>query len=516
MLFFEDVMIPFATTLAQAPPLLSGGEMGLRILAVLLLIAINGFFVTAEFSIVSVRRSRINQLVSDGDLEARTVQDLHRRLDRLLSTTQLGITLSSLALGWIGENTMAQTLITMAWRLPLPESMRSLFAHSIAMPAAFLLIAYLQIVLGELCPKSVALLYSEDLARVLGAPSLAIARIFTPLIWLLNQSTKWLLRTVGIRYTGQGWHNRVTPEELQLIISTSTESPGLEAEERELLTNVFEFADVTVREVMVPRTSIVALSREATFHDLLEEVAASGYSRYPIIGESLDDILGTVQFKELAKPLVQKQLQVDSPLAQLATGIAPWIRPAQFVPETMPVSELLQRMQQLGQAMVMVVDEYGGTAGLVTLRDLAAEIIGESQEPERIEEPDIQQIDEQTFWVRAQLDVEELNDLLSLEFPTSEQYQTIGGFLIYRLQKIPAVGEVFTFQSYEMKVIATDGPRLESIQIRRLDLADFVGLSDINPLEAEPELVMDQVGQDAISTARKEQEEPQSLLPPAS
>jgi CBS domain containing-hemolysin-like protein len=501
-------MISFAVTAVQAPPLLSGADVLLRILAVLLLITINAFFVTAEFSIVSVRRSRINQLVSDGDLEARTVQDLHRRLDRLLSTTQLGITLSSLALGWIGESTMAQLLITFAWRSPFPESARSVFAHSIAMPAAFLLIAYLQIVLGELCPKSVALLYSEELARLLGAPSLAIARIFTPLIWLLNQSTKLLLRTVGIRYTGQGWHNRVTPEELQLIISTSAESPGLEAEERELLTNVFEFADVTAREVMVPRTSIVALSRESTFRDLLEEVAASAYSRYPITGESLDDILGTVHFKDLAKPLVQGSVNLESALTELSTGIAPWIRPAQFVPETMPVSELLQRMQQLGQAMVMVVDEYGGTAGLITLQDLAAEIIGESQAPESLEEPDVQQMDEQTFLVRAQLDVEELNDLLELNLPTSEHYQTVGGFVIYRLQKIPLVGETLMFQTYELtyelKVVATDGPRLERIQIRQLDLA---GLGS-DPKEEDGMAIAATAGSTPTAS-------PRFLLPPA-
>ena len=253
----------------------------LRLLSVLLLIAINAFFVTAEFSIVSVRRSRISQLVEAGDLQAQTVQSLQRSIERLLSTTQLGITLSSLALGWIGESTMAVFVANVIATLPLPPAVIEAIAHSLSVPVAFLLIAYFQIVLGELCPKSVALLYSEKLARFFASPSLVIARVFNPFIWILNQSTHWLLRLVGIKYTGQGWYNRVTPEELQLIITTERESTGLEAEERELLNNVFEFGDVLAVEVMIPRTSITAIPRTAIFETLLKEVGNTGHSRYP-------------------------------------------------------------------------------------------------------------------------------------------------------------------------------------------------------------------------------------------
>ena len=455
--------MPLASTLPSPLPNLTGSEVLLRLAAVFGLIAINAFFVTAEFSIVSVRRSRIAQLVAVGDVQAKTVQDLQRGLDRLLSTTQLGITLSSLALGWIGENTMAVLLAAFFIELPLPLEVRRVLSHSLAIPLAFLLIAYLQIVLGELCPKSVAMLYSEQIARFLGAPSLAIARLFKPFIWILNQSTRLLLRLLGIQYTGQGWANRVTPEELQLIISTSTESPGLEADERELLTNVFEFAEGAAREVMVPRTSVVAIPRDATFQDLLQEVSASGHSRYPVMGESLDDIVGIIHFKELAEPLVQGLLTP-------ASSIQPWFRPAQFVSEDMLVSDLLQLMQRSGQAMVIVVDEFGGTAGLVTLQDLAAEIIGESHEPENLaEEPPIQILDEQTFLVQAQVDLEEVNDSLNLNLPLAEDYQTLGGFIIYQMQKIPAVGEQLLYNRYEMTVESAEGPRLERIQIRVLE-----------------------------------------------
>ena len=454
-------MLPFAPMLlATDVPTLTGSDVFQRLLSVFLLIAINAFFVTAEFSIVSVRQSRINQLASAGDVQAQTVQDLQRGIDRLLSTTQLGITLSSLALGWIGEGTLALILTVWMARLPFSQPVTQFLSHSVALPVAFLLIAYLQIVLGELCPKSVALLYSEQLARFLAPPSLAIARFFNPFIWILNQSTHLLLRLIGIQYSGQGWYHRVTPEELQLIISTSAESPDLQEEERELLSNVLGFADVSAKEVMVPRISIVSLSKEATFRDLLQEVATSKHSRYPVIGESLDDISGIIYFKELAIPLAEGVLTLDSP-------IQPWVRLAQFVPEYLPLNQLLQLMQRSRQAMVIVIDEFGGTAGLATLEDLVAQIIGETAEPEDTEEPTIQILDERTFLVQAQIGTEEVNELLNLELPLSEEYQTIGGFMIYQMQKIPVLGEQLRYHDWELTLISADGPRLHQIKIQR-------------------------------------------------
>lgn len=448
-------------------------EVAGRLLSVFLLIAINAFFVTAEFSIVSVRRSRINQLVGAGDIQAKTVQDLQRSIDRLLSTTQLGITLSSLALGWISETAMAGLMAYWLTHLPLPPALNQTISHSLALPLTFLVIAYLQIVLGELCPKSVALLYSEELARFLGAPSLAIARIFNPFIWILNQSTRLLLRLVGIQYTGQGWYNQVTPEELQLIITTSSESTGLEAEERQLLQNVFEFGEVITGEVMIPRTSIVAIPSDATLRTLLQEVAASGHSRYPVVGESLDDIRGLIHFKELAEPLSQNAQWLDQ-------SIEPWIRPACFVPEYTPLSELLALMQRSGQPMVLVVDEFGGTAGLVTIEDVVAEILGDSVEPDSTEEPTIRILDDQTFLVQAQVDLEEVNEVLHLDLPLTDEYQTLGGFVLFHLQRIPQPGEVMHYGGYEFMVTAAEGPRLDQIRIHRLEPPETTLEDDLN------------------------------------
>ncbi|MEH1789213.1 MAG: hemolysin family protein [Nostoc sp.] len=456
----EDVSFTRALAVSGFPNLI-WTDVALRLLSVLLLIAINAFFVTAEFSMVSVRRSRIHQLVKAGDIPAIAVEMLQRSIDRLLSTTQLGITLSSLALGWIGESTIV--VLVNAWlrSWPLPVSMTTFLAHSLSIPIAFFLIAYLQIVIGELCPKSLAMLYSEQLARFLGPSVKAIVRFFGPFIWILNQSTRFLLRIFGIQYTGQGWRPPVTPEELQLIISTEWGSTGLQRAERELLNNVFEFGDVMAQDVMIPRTSIITLPKDATFQTLLREMASTGYSRYPVIGESLDDVRGIVYFKDLAQPLAVGKLSLE-------TQIQPWMRPARFVPEHTPLSELLPMMQQEKPAMVMVVNEFGGTVGLVTIKDVIAEIIGDASEPENSDELLIQMLDEDKFLVQAQINLEDLNEVLHLNLPLTREYQTLGGFLLYELQKIPAIGEIFCYQNLEFTVVSIVGPRLHQIQLRRL------------------------------------------------
>jgi CBS domain containing-hemolysin-like protein len=437
-------------------------DVGLRLLTVLLLIAINAFFVTAEFSMVTVRRSRIHQLVKAGDIPAMAVEGLQRSIERLLSTTQLGITLSSLALGWIGESSIVILVKSWLKSWPLPMEMSNFIAHSLSIPIAFFLLAYLQIVLGELCPKSVAILYSEDLARFLGPSVKAIVRFFNPFIWILNQSTRFLLRLFGIEYTAQTWRSPVTPEELQIIISTEKESTGLQLAERQLLNNVFEFSDVKAFEVMTPRTGIVALSQDATFQRLLEEMLSTGHSCYPMIGESLDDIRGIVYFKDLAKPLAMGKLTPE-------TNIQPWMRYARFVPEQTPLSELLPMMQQEKPAIVIVVNEFGGTAGLVTLQDVIAEIIGNAGEPDEMDDLLVEMLENETFLVQAQVNLEDLNEVLHLNLPLTKEYQTLGGFVLYQLQKIPLPGETFCYENLEFTIVSTFGPRLHQIQVRRLD-----------------------------------------------
>ncbi|MBD2773407.1 CNNM domain-containing protein [Iningainema tapete] len=436
-------------------------DVGLRLLSVTLLITINAFFVTAEFSMVTVRRSRILQLVETGDSQAIAVQLLQRSIDRLLSTTQLGITLSSLALGWIGESTIVVLVNTWLLSSPLPSRISLFLAHSLSIPLTFFFLAYLQIVLGELCPKSVALLYSEQLARFLGPFVKAIVRFFNPFIWILNQSTRWLLRLFGIEYTARSWRPPVTSEELQLIISTERESTGLQAEERELLKNIFEFGDAKAQSVMVPRTSIVSLPKNATLQTFLKTMVANGHSCYPVIGESLDDIRGIIYFKDLAKPLAMEKISLE-------TQIQLWMRPARFVPEHTPLHELLPLMQQGEPSMMMVVNEFGSIVGLLTIQDIVDQIIGDTTEPEKTNKLLIQTLDEQTLLVQAQINLEDLNEFLHTSLPLKKDYQTLGGFLLYQWQKMPSLGETFRYQNLEFTIVSVMGPRLHQIQLRRL------------------------------------------------
>lgn len=441
---------------------MSWQEILLRLLAVFLLIAINAFFVITEFAIVSVRRSRINHLVLEGDLQAKTVQSLQRSLERLLSTTQLGITLSSLALGWIGESTMAALIKYCILLLPIPVLITQAIAHTLAIPIAFILIVYLQIVFGELCPKSVALLYSEQIARFLAPASIVISSVFNPFILILNQSTRFLLKLMGIEYTGQLWYNQLTSEELQLIINTK-ESSGLEAEERELLNNVFEFGEVTAKEVMTPHIHIKALPEDATCQNLWEEVAKTKHSRYPVFSESLDEIRGIVDFKDLVSNLPQTDFNLNISLKDLIP-----IKPVLFFAESTLLSELLSIMQRSQLKMVIIVDEYGATSGLITIQDLINEIIGAEVENNGEKETLIQFIDEQTYLVSAQINVEELNELLNINLPLINEYQTLAGFLLYQWQKIPHQGEVLHFDNLELTIMKAEDTRLHEIKITRL------------------------------------------------
>ena len=432
----------------------------LTLTGVFLLIAINAFFVTAEFSIVSVRRSRISQLVRDGDVQAQTVQSLQRGIDRLLSTTQLGITLSSLALGWVGEKTIAVSIIAIVQKLRLPLYISESIAHSLAVPLAFILLAYLQIVLGELCPKSVALMYPEKLARFFGPPSVAIARIFSPFIGILNLSTRLLLKLIGVEYSGAGWYEKVTSEELQLIIATERESIGLEAEQRQLLKNVFEFRDDTAEEVMIPRTDIKFLTLDTTFNELLQTVAEYGYSGYPVIGKSLDDIQGIIHYKKLSEPLSQKDIERDSTLES-------WLEPVGFISESTSLNDLLPSMQRSQQKMVVVLDEFGGTSGLITLHDLIAEIVGDAGVDRETGIEGVQKLDENTFLVSAQMNLEEVNEQLELTLPIADEYNTLGGFLLEQWQKIPHQGEKLQYEDLAFTVTIADSNRLYQILIHR-------------------------------------------------
>lgn len=424
------------------------------------LIAINAFFTAAEFSIVSVRRSRISQLAKNGDLQAQTVQSLQRGIDRLLSTTQLGITLSSLALGWIGEQTIAVLIARFISGLPLPESIVKYLSYSLAIPAAFFCLVYLQIVLGELVPKSIALLYPEKLARFFAPPSLVIARIFRPFLGIIDVSTRCLLKMCRIKPTEQGWYEQLTAKELQLIIATEKESIGLEKKQRELLNNILEFGELTATEIMIPRTQIKYLPQNATFAELLDKVATEKYFRYPIVGESLDEIKGVIHYKSLAVPLAEDKLSND-------TVITPWIEPVKCVPEVTPLKELLSLMQQEHQTIAIVIDEFGGTSGLITIQDLISKIIGDRDTSAFSETNFLRKLDYNTYLVSAQMNLEDVNEHLQINLPSTDDYHTLSGFLQNQWQKIPTEGEILNYNDLQFIVVATENNRLHQVKIKR-------------------------------------------------
>jgi CBS domain containing-hemolysin-like protein len=462
----------------------AGSDLLTRLLWVVLLLLVNAFFVAAEFAIVSVRRSRIAQLASEGNAKALRVQQEQEQLRQFLSTTQLCITISSLALGWIG----AKQVVPLVWAglqaLPgLGEWLNQLFvpAEAIATPLTFALLVYLQVVLGELIPKTLAILHAETVALRLIELSSLTKLFLRPFSNLLDCSSNQLLRLLGIPIPDSAaLYDAVTAEELQLLIASSGESGSLEDEERELLTNVFEFGETVASEVMIPRTSIDAISKDATLQELLAEVAESGHSRYPAIGESLDDIVGTVQVKDAVGALGRGECTLES-------SIAEFIRKAHFEHQHKRVGELLSEMQEHHRALVVIVDEFGGTAGLLTVRDLVEEIVGHIADEEGdLSEPEFQRLSETSTIVQAQVDLDDVNEELGLELPLQDDYQTLGGFAIYQMQKIPNMGETFTYDNILFTVVSSEGPRLDRIQV------------DILPSEQEPDL---ESGDDALASA---------------
>lgn len=275
----------------------------------------------------------------------------------------------------------------------------------------------------------------------------------------MNLSTRLLLKLIGVEYSGEGWYEKVTSEELQLIIATERES-GLEAEQRKLLKNVFEFRDDTAEEVMIPRTDIKFLSLSTTFGEFLQTMVEYGYSGYPVIGDSLDDIRGIIHYKKLSEPLAKGELDCDSTLE-------PWLEPVSFIPESTSLNELLPSMQRSMQKIVIVIDEFGGTSGLITLHDLIAEIVGDGgNDPETGVEA-IQQLDKNTFLVSAQINLEEVNEKLDLTLPLADDYNTLGGFLLEQWQKIPHQGEKLQYENLGFTVTVADSNRLYQILIHR-------------------------------------------------
>ncbi len=438
----------------------------LGLLITLLLVLANAFFVAAEFAIVKVRASQIELLVQSGSRTAKMGQHLISHLDASLSTIQLGITLASLGLGWIGEPIVAKLIIEVM-RLVGLEADPDL-AHSIALPVAFILITFLLIVFGELAPKALAIQHSQSTTLAVAFPLWFFYLIFSPVIVALNWVSNQVLRLFGIRPASEAEHYH-SGEELRFLLEQGREGGTIEEEEHELIENVFEFGETTVREIMVPRTSIAAIEVTSSRSALVNLLVEGGYSRIPVYEDSLDNIIGVVHAKDLITLMEHRDLIILRDL----------LRPAFFVPETKPIDDLLREFQRRKVHLAIVVDEFGSTAGLVTMEDVLEELVGEIQDEHDSENHDIEKVSDQTYIINAALSISDVNDHINeFELPEGNDYTSVGGFINKWLGRIPEVNEIFEYDTLRMTVLKTDNHHVAQVKIEKL--------SDVTPAPSVP------------------------------
>ena len=423
--------------------------MIINILLTIFLVLLNGFFVAAEFAIVKVRSSQIELRSQAGSQLAKVALNMITHLDAYLSATQLGITLASLGLGWIGESVVSEIIIHLMQAVGFQADAD--LAHKIALPIAFSVITILHIVFGELAPKSLAIQRSESTTLAIAIPLQFFYYIFKPAIWFLNGFSNLLLRGIGITPVhGAEVHSS---EELRLIFEQSKESGAIQDSQHELFENVFSFNDRMVKQIMVPRTKLAALDIESSEDKILDMVFTEGYSRIPVYRESIDNIVGVLYVKDLLI-VIRRGEPID--LEKL-------IRPAYFVPETKKINRLLQHFQRSHLHMAIVSDEFGGVSGLVTMEDIMEELVGEIQDEYDEEVPVVEKMSDFEFQVSTAASILDVNDFLPYPLPEGEDYETVGGLINVIYGTIPEIGDTAVFQEYEFKVLEKSQRNIESV-----------------------------------------------------
>ncbi|MEO8449425.1 MAG: hemolysin family protein [Gemmatimonadota bacterium] len=416
---------------------------------ILALVVANAFFVAAEFALVGARRTRLEEMIRAGDRKAGLALKAIESLRRYISATQIGITMCSLGLGWVGEPTLARAIQTMfSW---LPPTAQAIATHSVAVAIAFALITILHIVLGELVPKAVAIAFPEHSSRWLTPPLMGFAWVMRGPAWLLNGMATQLVRLVGIKDAGE--HSRLhSPEEIRILVEQSEEGGSLGQEDARLLEGVFEFSEKTAEDVMTPRTEIVALEASLTVSQAAAIVAEAGRSRYPVHHDSLDEIIGIVHAKDILRNLLSEK---DSSVGTI-------VRPPLFVPGTKEVEDVLVDMKRLKVHMAIVLDEYGGTAGLVTMEDLLEEIVGpifdEHDRPEPAPPPS------ESTVIDGSMPIGQYNAEYGTELDDTD-YTTLGGYLFGQLGRLPQVGDRVALGNRMLEIAAMDGRRVKSVRV---------------------------------------------------
>ena len=425
--------------------------LSLKILVVFLLVFGNAFFVAAEFSIVKMRSSRLDVLIAEGNRRASYAKKLADRLDVALSVTQLGITIVSLGLGWLGEPVVASLLHpTFSW-FGVPESA----VETVSFAIAFFLITSLHIVGGELIPKNVAIRKVESVALTVALPLLVFQRIMYPFVWLLNHVANWAEERMGFSVVTKEEDVAHTEEEIRVLMEESHRQGFIDKTELEFVDNVFDFADLSVREIMIPRTDMVCLDLEDSLEESIETAMEERLTRYPICDGGKDNIIGFLHIKDFLQTLYKKE---EPDLRKLA-------RHALVVPEAMAVSRLLQTMQQERSQLAIVVDEYGGTAGMVTIEDVIEEIVGDIQDEFDTDRPLVEKKGACLYSVDAKMLLEELEDILEVAID-EEEIDSVGGWLSAHVDNPPRIGQKAAFGDAQFFVEETEGVRITRVLCR--------------------------------------------------
>ena len=417
-----------------------------------MLVGLNAFFVAAEFALVRVRESRIVQLEQEGSARAGVVRETLRDLDSNLSVCQVGITVASLALGWVGEPAVSHLIEPILDRIGVASD-RVVTVVSVAI--GFGVITYAHLVFGEQAPKYYSIQRAERVSLWISRPLNLFRLVLRPVVWVVNASTNFILRPWGIRL-GEEMEAH-SEEELRIMITSSTASGVLEPEEREYLNNVFDFGDRVAREIMVPRPDIEALSADAPLPDLAERAAFGRYTRYPVFEGDLDHVLGAVHIKDLFRAAAEEPEGFD--MQEL-------IRECLVVPENKPVEQILREFQKRKLQMAIVIDEWGSVEGLITIEDILEEIVGEIQDEFDEGEAAIEQIGDDLYAVDGRIPITEVNEHFELDLP-HEDFDTIGGFILGSLGRPPEVGDTVDADGATLNVKSVDGPRVSVLTLRR-------------------------------------------------
>jgi CBS domain containing-hemolysin-like protein len=419
-------------------------------IAVLGLVALNGFFVAAEFSLVAARRSKLDEMIAKGDRGARTVQTALQNLDRYIAATQLGITIASLALGWIGEPVLAQMFDGLFRKMGMNPSPAAL--HVAALPIAFFILTFFHIVLGELAPKSIALTSPEKTARAVVRPLLVFSRVMSPFIWLFNGAANSLLRIFGVEPVNDPEGH--SPDEIRFLVMQAHARGTLDESDRAMLAGVLDFHEKKARDVMRPRTDVVALDIEATEEEVWEILRRERYSRYPVFRESLDDVTGVFLAKDLWLH------SGDAPF-----NLADFVREPLYVPDSRPAERVLDDLRKTRAHMAVVLDEYGGTAGIVTMEDLVEEVVGDiADEYDFASRESI--VTDGVLELAGSLSLIDVRSDYRIQIPEGD-WTTLGGFAFAKLGRLPRMGDRIPIPGGEMEVVAMDGRRIAALRIHR-------------------------------------------------